>query len=461
MGNRVLFGVLALSIGVVALAGVLAFEALAPIEHNVGDEAGVQSVAVADLDGDGVLDLVALDTDDETVTAYLGVGDGTFRTGQLVGEADLPSAVAVADLTSPFIGGGDVDGIPDVIVGDEIGGLQIFIGRGDGTFDPPDQSFDDLETVEISGVAAADFDGDGRDDLALLESFDGVYFLCNEAGTLQSCPTSVVLLDEFSFELVDIDVGDFDGGGLDVTAVDLDAGLLFVIHGNGDGTFEEVVEPIEIGEVGIEPVALRVGRLDADDHDDIAVLSFDTSSNPLASTLSVFSGADASTPFERADFAVDGVASALVLRDIDGDDAADAVVVGAEEFGDAQYSGILRGNGTSFAAPVSAGLESISGGRMLESGDFDGDGKIDLVAAVEDGSRLQVLLNRSEASSGCVGDCNGDGAVAINELVRGVNIALGNADPSTCSAVDRDGNGAVAINELIAAVNSALGGCAG
>jgi hypothetical protein len=51
--------------------------------------------------------------------------------------------------------------------------------------------------------------------------------------------------------------------------------------------------------------------------------------------------------------------------------------------------------------------------------------------------------------------------VEINELIRGVNIALGNAAVGTCSAFDIDGSGGVTINELIAAVNSALNGCVG
>ncbi len=59
----------------------------------------------------------------------------------------------------------------------------------------------------------------------------------------------------------------------------------------------------------------------------------------------------------------------------------------------------------------------------------------------------------------CPGDCSGDGEVAVNELIVGVNIALGNAPASTCPAFDRNGDGSVSIAELIAAVNAALNGC--
>jgi len=60
---------------------------------------------------------------------------------------------------------------------------------------------------------------------------------------------------------------------------------------------------------------------------------------------------------------------------------------------------------------------------------------------------------------GCVGDCNGSGDVQINELVIGVNIALGIQDISVCRAFDANGNGSVEINELVLGVNNALNGC--
>lgn len=59
----------------------------------------------------------------------------------------------------------------------------------------------------------------------------------------------------------------------------------------------------------------------------------------------------------------------------------------------------------------------------------------------------------------CVGDCNGDAQVTVNELITMVNIALGNSPVSACAAGDANGDGAITINEIIAAVNNALNGC--
>lgn len=63
------------------------------------------------------------------------------------------------------------------------------------------------------------------------------------------------------------------------------------------------------------------------------------------------------------------------------------------------------------------------------------------------------------ANAQCTGDCDGNGTVAINELVVGVNIALGIVPVTNCPAFDVNSSGSVEINELVAAVNNALGSC--
>jgi len=63
------------------------------------------------------------------------------------------------------------------------------------------------------------------------------------------------------------------------------------------------------------------------------------------------------------------------------------------------------------------------------------------------------------AAQPCVGDCNGDGAVSIADLVTAVNISLGATAVSACPAADRNSDGLVAISELITAVGHGLRGC--
>ena len=69
---------------------------------------------------------------------------------------------------------------------------------------------------------------------------------------------------------------------------------------------------------------------------------------------------------------------------------------------------------------------------------------------------LDVVALRLRA---CAGDCDGSGQVAIDELLRGVNIGLGALPLSACAAFDTDGDGMVAVGELIQGVGASLGGC--
>jgi hypothetical protein len=72
---------------------------------------------------------------------------------------------------------------------------------------------------------------------------------------------------------------------------------------------------------------------------------------------------------------------------------------------------------------------------------------------------LAALLGGARPALACPGDCNADGAVTIDELVRGVGIALGSTGLGTCPAFATGAGDAVSIDELVAAVNAALGGC--
>ncbi len=73
---------------------------------------------------------------------------------------------------------------------------------------------------------------------------------------------------------------------------------------------------------------------------------------------------------------------------------------------------------------------------------------------------LGVMIVAAPATAQqCVGDCDDSGSVAIGELIRCVNIALGQADVGSCSACDPNGDGSVQISELIQAVSRALCAC--
>lgn len=69
------------------------------------------------------------------------------------------------------------------------------------------------------------------------------------------------------------------------------------------------------------------------------------------------------------------------------------------------------------------------------------------------------LATPTARAADCVGDCDGNQAVTVDDLVKGVNVALGATAVDTCAALDADGDGTVSIAELVRAVGYLLDGC--
>ena len=110
--------------------------------------------AVADFNRDGKADLIC------GTTVLLSNGDGTFRTGGTAGSNAMESFVLTADFNN--------DGNPDVLLRELSGQFAVSLGHGDGTFGAELLITSSTETGELSTfpVAAGDFNGDGKIDLA-------------------------------------------------------------------------------------------------------------------------------------------------------------------------------------------------------------------------------------------------------------------------------------------------------
>jgi hypothetical protein len=131
------------------------------------------SVAVGDFNGDGILDLAVANRTGNDVTILLGKGDGTFTAG---------SSPAFTEADTIAVGDFNGDGIADLAVGGSV--TAILLGNGDGTFSAPVATLNSL--FGDQWLIAADFNGDGRTDLAYLTPNEDDGYVTIEFSELQS-----------------------------------------------------------------------------------------------------------------------------------------------------------------------------------------------------------------------------------------------------------------------------------
>jgi hypothetical protein len=236
--------------------------------------AGVQSYPTmisGDFNGDGKADLAVLSYNGSStsyITVLPGNGDGTFgtpQTGQVYNQPITGGDVILGTLVAADFNG---DGKLDLaVVGDYVssGGVTILLGNGDGTFTAAGPNLD--PSADFALIATGDFNGDGIPDLVTPNYFEfggsPTIFLGKGDGTFTFKATSFTL-DYFPTSVV---VGDFNGDGvLDLAFSDLNG--VEIALGNGDGTFNETsASPIQVPD---ELYSLQVGDFNHDGKLDLA-----------------------------------------------------------------------------------------------------------------------------------------------------------------------------------------------
>jgi hypothetical protein len=206
--------------------------------QGAGGTADVTDMVAADLNGDGKLDLIISDEDDDQLVTMLGNGAGSFTVKQTI---PCPTGSFGNVVAGNFLDDGHIDiaaapGVSPII--------DVFAGNGDGTFSTtPVQLSTSDQNLESDGVGlvTADFTGDGRDDLALVTqssdfSTEVLSVFLNQGNGSFSAPVGTTLPN-----LYDVSVGDFDGDGIPdiVTGGATGDGAGFAVYlGNGDGSFQ-------------------------------------------------------------------------------------------------------------------------------------------------------------------------------------------------------------------------------
>jgi hypothetical protein len=316
----------------------------------------VGSVAVGDFNGDNRQDLVMASTLGNTITVYLGNGDGTFQTGVDYNVGTIPESVAVGDFNG--------DGRMDLAVANDLtNNVSILLGNGDGTFQA---AVNYPAGNQPTALGVADLNGDGIADLVVANwTATGIAVLLgNGDGTFQDA----ISIAGGGF-LGSVAVADFNGDGQpDLLVTSQGPAIVRVLLGNGDGTFGA---PQIVYTSSTDSVSVGTADFNGDGQTDLFVVMNYSLAVLLGNGDGSFGAPVTTVP------AVGYYASNAVAADFEGDGKEDLAVISVPEAN--IYLTLLPGNGDgTFGAPKYL-LPAF--GYLLVPGDFNGDGKIDLAMA--------------------------------------------------------------------------------
>jgi hypothetical protein len=358
----------------------------------------------------------------QLLTTSLGPSARSFGT-----IAKYPIGGVPPNLSFVAVGDFNGDGKQDLAVTNQLSNtVSILMGNGDGSFRPEVSLSTGTHPVSIS---VGDLNGDGRQDFVVANQSGTVsVFLGNGDGTFQPSVTF-----QGGPQPVYVALGDFNGDGRQdvvVTNGNL-SNTVSVLLGNGDGTFQQEVSY----RCGANPVNITVGDFNGDGYQDLVVPN-DIIAGP--GSISVLLGNGDGTFRSPLSYAVGDNPSFVVVGDFDGDGNQDLAVTSGVVNGEVS---VLMGDGHA-TFQLLGNYPTGKSPSSLSVGDFNGDGVEDLVVASSGSSSpVSIYLGIGDgefqpsvapAIAGAqiiaVGDFNGDGMddlVATNSGASVVSTLLG------------------------------------
>lgn len=368
---------------------------------------------VADLNGDSIPDLAA--TGAFGVGIMIGNGDGTFRPRVNFSTGAQSQDLAAGD----FNGDGRVD--LAVSLNSAEFSLALLTGNGDGTFNAP-VTFDNTAAQDDApAIVATDLDNDGRLDVVMAHMLSCFVSPCVAARTI----TVMLGFGDGTFQtpfeldvgtgMSRIAVGDFNSDGIKDLGIAGDQAQVYVLLGIGNGSFlkQPTINLLTSGTIGVDGTDIDVADLNGDTIQDL-VVAIALNGSRTAIMLGNNDGT-----FQPARIITEPglrVPQYQVIADFNRDGFLDLALSLAN--GTEGLFEILRGNGDgTFGAPqlyaAPPALSSIGGGTIV-TGDFNRDGRPD------------IALPITGANPGLLGLVNSTGSISVAPAYGSVT-----ATPST------------------------------
>ncbi len=345
------------------------------------------AVAVGDFNGDGIPDLAVANAtqsgpNNGLVSILIGNGDGTFKAAvNYDSGGNEPSHIASGDFNA--------DGKLDLVVtnyggGGEVANVVLFLGNGNGTFKNPaaivTETFPNLPRY----VAVADFDGDGKPDLAVTTGVNATIFLGKGDGTFNT-PVNYPVISPVSIAIADFN----HDGKLDLAVSNENGDNVSILLGNGNGTFQAAVNyPASYG-----PSSIAVGDFNGDGNPDLVVANAASAdSGAGGTTISVLFGNSDGTFQAPVSYTSGPEPFYVAVGDLNNDGILDIVATNSSSDTISLFLG--NGNGT-FQVPVeyTVGTQPI----FVTAADLTHSGLLDLVVTNDNDGTISVLLNSSPA----------------------------------------------------------------
>jgi hypothetical protein len=354
---------------------------------NFGTQQGPHSIGLTDFDGDGLID-VAVTNQQYSIRVSI------FRntsTGSSITFAARVDYSLLANGTGIAFGDLDGDGKPEIVAGTESGNkVSVFLNNCSvGTISFADgQNFTTGSTAR--GVAIGDADGDGKSDLFVSNQSGNSVSVLKNNSSVGSLAFNTHIDFTVGTEPFDIALGDVDGDGkVDIATSNLIANTVSVLHNSstsGTVSFEPKVD----FSTGESPYGIVLGDIDGDGKPDIETANFNDNTISVLWNFSQFT--------EQTLISLTGVSySSVAWGDYDNDGDLDVLLAG--NTGSGYVSKIYRNNGdNTFAEQTSISLTGVNTSSVAW-GDYDNDGDLDILLTGDSGSGYVSKIYRNNGDN--------------------------------------------------------------